>query len=560
MREILFHRGILVLFLETCQKPNYDSDVETFLHFLHLTKLVVKGNRLFYESPKNKEQVYAFVLGQFDKFMEKRIIAMPVVASLLQYLVDIALEQDLDLKRPQPALVKEASAIEAYFGILVRCFKSMPEDSNAGLRAHVLTPLEALSNSLMNDSVLAKVGIQELLMKILKRARDHEFRRQVSSHIGRISSTSTSADHIERLLRHFIKSSKYVPRDMNDDYYISLLDTLVDSISGESIRSLYFFPGQERGFIRLRSPLPTLGPGICWTGRIRLERGYKEQRQCIFSLLKVKPNEVKGVELYVQDRKLVYRLVQLKKGDYSVTLTLPNIEIREDAWHHITLAHVDRELTVYVDESFCTIDAATQSFAKHQYNYATVGAATDPNNTKKYHSFFFGEMAAMYFFRPSAKFREAIKDLAHWDQYLASLYKHEGLANDPRVEPGQYKGPKYIDREFVATTHFVLDPKVPSRRENKYSATCSGSRRTRTCWRSKAGRSTCSTRCKTSSSSSIVRPRTYSTTWAGSRPPFPFSPVASSSSRTLSNMSNSGTNKIARECAAQSSDCSTPCV
>ena len=68
VREILFHRAILVLFLETCQKPEYGSDIETFLRFLGFAKLVVKGNRLFYESPESKAQVYSFVLSQFDKF------------------------------------------------------------------------------------------------------------------------------------------------------------------------------------------------------------------------------------------------------------------------------------------------------------------------------------------------------------------------------------------------------------------------------------------------------------------------------------------------------------
>ncbi len=71
VREILFHRAILALFLETCQKEHYDSDIETFLRFMKLTKLVVKGNRLFYESPEIKAQTYKFVLDQFDKFMSK---------------------------------------------------------------------------------------------------------------------------------------------------------------------------------------------------------------------------------------------------------------------------------------------------------------------------------------------------------------------------------------------------------------------------------------------------------------------------------------------------------
>ena len=389
---------------------------------------------------------------------------MSVVASLLQYLIDIGLETDLDLKRPQPAIIKEPSAVEAYFGILVRCFKSMTEESNSELKQQVLVPLEALSNSLMNDCVLSKVAVQELLMKILKRANEKEFQRQVSSHIGRISSTNTTAKHIQLLMRHFLKSSKYVAKPYEEDYYLSLLDTLIDSISGESIRSLYFFSGLEKSFIKLKSPHPTPGDGICWTGHIRLERGNKERKQCIFSFLKIKPSEVKGIELYVQDRKLVYKMIKLYKGDSSVSLTLPNIEVREDAWHHITMAHIGRELIVHVNEASCTLDAPTQSFARNKYNCSTIGAAMDPS-TNQYHSHFFGEMSALYFFCPSPKFKEVIKDLAHRGQHLTSMYKHEGIDNESHIysqDPSQYKGLKYIDRDFISTTHFVLDPKVHS--------------------------------------------------------------------------------------------------
>ncbi len=388
---------------------------------------------------------------------------MTVVASLLQYLIDIGLEQDLDLKRPQSALIKESSAVEAYFRILVRCFKALPEASNAELKAQVLMPLEAMSGSLMNDCVLSTVGVQELLMKILKRASDPEFQRQVSSHIGRISSTNTTARHIQLLMRHFLKSSKYVPKAAEEDYYLALLDTLIDSISGESIRSLYFFSGQEKSFIKLKNPLPTPGEGICWTGNIRLERGAKDQKQCIFSFLKIKPNEVKGLELYVHERKLIYKMIKLHKGDYSTTITLPNIEVREDAWHRVTMAHIANELIVYVDEACCVLDAPTQSFARNKYNCSTVGAAMDPS-TNQYHSYFFGEMSSLYFFCPSEKFKEVIKDLAYRGQYLTAMYKHEGIANETHIysqDPSQYRGLKYIDRDFISTTHFVLDPKVP---------------------------------------------------------------------------------------------------
>ena len=391
---------------------------------------------------------------------------MPVVTALLQSLIGIGLETDsLDLAHPAHGLIKEPSAIETYFKILVKCFKSAfgREGASAEIKAYVLAPLEAMSNSLMNDCVLSGIPLQELLMKILKRADERDFRWQVSGHIGRISSTNTSAKHIQILMRHFLKSTKHIPAELQEDYYLALLDTLIDSISGESVRSMYFFSGQEKAFIRLKSPLPTFGRGVCWTGSIRLEkRSSPGQQQCIFSFLKVKPNEVKGIELYVKERKLVYRLVRLKKGDFSTAVVLPGLEIRDDSWHHITMAHIDREVSVYLDETLasCTLDSgAHQAFAKHKYNYSTVGAALDPG-TSKYHSFFFGEMSALHFFVPSSKFKEAFKDLAHRGQHLASLYKHEASALGSHQDPGPLKGLKYADKEFIATTHFILDPKV----------------------------------------------------------------------------------------------------
>lgn len=68
-QEILFQKAILALIVEVCQKPEYKLDIEMFLKFLTLLKMIAKNNKLFYESQEHKERYYSFVLSQFDNFL-----------------------------------------------------------------------------------------------------------------------------------------------------------------------------------------------------------------------------------------------------------------------------------------------------------------------------------------------------------------------------------------------------------------------------------------------------------------------------------------------------------
>ncbi len=69
LREIIFHRAVLPLLLEVCQKENYAADIELFLRFLNLMKLIVRGNKLFYESKESKAQFYSFILSHFERML-----------------------------------------------------------------------------------------------------------------------------------------------------------------------------------------------------------------------------------------------------------------------------------------------------------------------------------------------------------------------------------------------------------------------------------------------------------------------------------------------------------
>ncbi len=300
-------------------------------------------------------------------------------------------------------------------------------------------------------------------MSILKLTGDKEFRTELVGHIARLNAIHTSPAHMQRLMHQLLKAPTRTLRPAAEDYYLSLLQVLIDSVSKESIRNMFYFTGQERSFIQLRTPLITTAPGLAWTGNIRLERGGADRNQCIFSFLRVKPNNVKGVELYTHERKLVYRMVNLYKGDNSTLVTLSNIELSEDTWHHITMLHFDKELIVCVDKMIQRAEVGMQCFPR-KYNTATIGTATDPS-TMHQQSLFFGEMSALYFFVPSAAFKDAMSDLVYRGAYLPFVYKNEVAAVDDNIlyafpEMAQCKGLKYVKREFVASTFFILDPKV----------------------------------------------------------------------------------------------------
>jgi len=449
-----------MIFIEAWNKGNY-NDIECFLKFLNLLKLIAKGNELFYESQDTKKNVYVFVLGYAKSFIECEKVDFKQVKSILKYLIDIALEADYDFEnRSKKFFIYEPGAIEAYFQILIQCFKTLPEQSNTHLQNCVLSPLDTLHKSLINCCKLSRMSIQILLMKILKRAIKPEFQRHISEHIGRISSIHTTSKHIQSLMRHFTKSSKYVPQQLKERYYLILLDTLIDSISGDSIRAIYFFSGKEQSFIKLKTPINCYG-GLFWTGSIRYESKCNTQWQCIFSFLNTQSYESKGIELYLYQRKLYYHLVYCYKEDYTEKKEVKDLTLFENTWYHIVMFHVGNEVLIYVNSSLFVIQTKFQNFPK-EYNYAVIGAATDPLNGR-HHSFYFGEMSTLYFFTPAAKFKDIVGDLASRGQYLASLYKIESSLTDPlpaNWKEAHPKRPRFMNKEFLNATQFVLDPKV----------------------------------------------------------------------------------------------------
>lgn len=291
----------------------------------------------------------------------------------------------------------------------------------------------------------------------MKRTIDKEFLTQLSAHIGRISSIHATPRNVGKLMRHFLRVSKYVPKEREDDYYLCLLETLIDLISGESHNSLFFFNGTEKSFIQLKSPFLCSDSGLYWTGWIRLEAGNSDKKQCIISFLKQETNDIKGVEVFILDHKLFYNLLKPQ----SVPIKLPVIEIRENVWVHITMAHIGKELITYVDGSNSVEDIGTYAYPK-EYNIATIGAAIDPSNNQQINNLL-GEISALYFFKPLAKLKETIKEIAHYGQHLNLAYRNQSALEENLLyfpEYSQCKGLKFMNREFINCTLLVVDPTV----------------------------------------------------------------------------------------------------
>ncbi len=177
-------------------------------------------------------------------------------------------------------------------------------------------------------------------------------------------------------------------------YFQSLIDTLVDMILGESIMSFYFFDGGENSFIRLRTPLTCLANGYYCTGNIQLERDESRGRHCVFSFLRLKSGDPRGVELYTENNALVYRTV---KGQNDTLIPVPKIELKEYTWHSLAVSHFDKQVVVRVDETTVKIECGTAiSSLAQSFDFASIGASVALPSLRPQHHFL-GEMSLFRF-------------------------------------------------------------------------------------------------------------------------------------------------------------------
>ena len=434
IREIYYQKGVLVIFLEICQKPFFNEDIEYFLIFLNLLKFIAKGNKLFHESNNG---VYDFIVKHFKVLNAKS--DLKVIVEVLNCLLEISVGKKFELKKSS-YLISEELALCSYFRILVECFKSRIGESNKHLRAHVIPPLEILTKSLMNCIKLSNISIQKHLLKILKRAEDKEFQSQISRQIGTITSMHTTQHQIKFFLTSLTKKPN-----------LNFLDILIDCILGNSIKDIYMFSGNS--FISLKTPIICSTPGILWTGYIRYE--CKASKQCVFSLLNAKSNKVKGIELYIENRKLVYSLIKVDSSNSSKVIVVPGVEVAEDCWYRVTMGHVGNSFQVILNEYLCIMEIDGDYFPK-EYTCASIGASLDPMTGRGEHQFF-GKMSALHFFVPTPSFKTFIKDLSTVDfQSLANSITKSIIYNTTTLS-FQVNSPI---KEFELTTHFIIDPKL----------------------------------------------------------------------------------------------------
>jgi len=395
-------------------------------------KLVAKGNKSLYEK---ETHTYTFILTRFNSYINQINTNIDTIKTILRYVLDIALEVDFDITNTKDKVfVHDKNSLKIFFQMLAACFKQLVND-NKKLIEYVLSPLEALTRSFTNTHALSDIGAQELLLRIMKYTKGKEYQKNISNYIGWISSTHTSLSHIRSLMSEFTRKAKNEKRW--EDNSMSLFETLIGCISGDIVRELYFFPGSEGSFIELKASLVNPSKGLLCTGYIRYEEN--KNKQCIFSFLDIKDNEIRGIELHIERRRLTYTMVCIKELNESLTVLFPEITLTEGSWHHITISHIGNELETYVDSIHCTIKVESDLMPK-KYTHGFIGAGID-SVLKKPRDYFFGEIAALYFFKPTSKLK--IQDLANQKQ--DTLRKNYCFN---------------LNNEGKTSIYFLLDPKV----------------------------------------------------------------------------------------------------
>lgn len=241
-----------------------------------------------------------------------------------------------------------------------------------------------------------------------------EVLKQLSSYIGRLNSTNSTVQQVRYIMKQIRKKSKLQPPEQEQLYFQTLIDTLVDMIHGESLHSFYYFDGSENSYIRLQNLLQFPSTGFYWVGDIRLEKTDQGKKQFIFSFLKIKEKKEKGIELYVENGKLIYRIVSVDKSNNTQDIVIEKSEIKQNRWHHITLSHQNKELIIILDDNLCSeINLPFCPFA-NSYNFAIIGASTN-SATLNPQMNFIGEMSTLYFFNSNLKGKKQDTDKKIWE-------------------------------------------------------------------------------------------------------------------------------------------------
>ena len=86
----------------------------------------------------------------------------PSLRLILETLVEvasIAFGFDYTLAAPRQALIKQAGALEMYYQTLGLCYKRFPAKCDNEVVSYILAPLETISHSLYNLTIVARVWL-----------------------------------------------------------------------------------------------------------------------------------------------------------------------------------------------------------------------------------------------------------------------------------------------------------------------------------------------------------------------------------------------------------------
>ena len=255
------------------------------------------------------------------------------------------------------------------------------------------------------------------------------------------------------MLKQFIK------RADDKQFVLTILNIFNNIISGEYICEFFHFSGTEDSFISLKTPLNYPIGGVCCTGYFLMETSDSNKTQCIFSFMQIIENDVKGVELYIINKKIVYKMIN---GIDTWNICFDNSEIRTNTWHHITIAHTYKDLTIYLDENvWVKENIEALNFIK-SYNYATFGASID-YKTKNPKFNFNGLMSAFGFFNPCQKVTEVLAKISSEEnvwKYSILNEEFSKLHTQFFIELPPMENIKAFHQVLSANSLILIDPRV----------------------------------------------------------------------------------------------------
>jgi hypothetical protein len=277
--------------------------------------------------------------------------------------------------------------------------------------------------------------------------------------LGVINSVHVSAKDLKHMLKQFARAPRQANRFAGDRGFLPLLlDSIVSLAAGDDIKDFFYFPGTEAGYISLKSPLLYPVNGLCMTVSLRCEGGLLSRSQCLFSLLTNVRNEIKGVELWMREMKLAYRILGASKAAVH-EVTFEHSEIKPHTWHTLTLLHIGKDVTLALDGSVWTKPAFEAPATGKSYTLVKVGASTDPQSSAPVQPFH-GEMSVLLLLNGSSKLKEVLPALMSRGNLLQYLRVPD--AEPYFVQPPHYSAIRIFQQEVVANASFIIDPNVPS--------------------------------------------------------------------------------------------------